>query len=93
VEINLPITFPVHLAIDLVTLLPLLVMMQFFFLIGDNVVVVARLATEGVGEKAFKLCNLYSCRDNYRYWTGYYGLPVAGWNAGNDGKNYYNDKA
>ena len=32
------------------------------------------------------------CRANYRYWTWYYGLPVAGWNAGNDGKNYLNIK-
>jgi len=29
----------------------------------------------------------------YRYWTSYYGLPVAGWNAGNDGKDYYNHEA
>ena len=27
---------------------------------------------------------------DYRYWTGYYGLPVAGWNAGNDGQDYLN---
>ena len=32
------------------------------------------------------------CRAYYRYWTWYYGLPVAGWNAGNDGKNYLNIK-
>ncbi|XP_020622807.1 mucin-like protein [Orbicella faveolata] len=31
--------------------------------------------------------------DDYRYWTSYYGLPVAGWNAGNDGKDYYNHEA
>ena len=31
-------------------------------------------------------------RNNYRYWTNYYGLPVAGWNAGNDGKDYINMK-
>ncbi|XP_078366622.1 mucin-like protein [Oculina patagonica] len=31
-------------------------------------------------------------RENYRYWTGYYGLPVAGWNAGDDGKSYLNIK-
>ena len=43
-----------------------------------------------LGEEAFKLRNFDSCRKYYRYWTGYYGLPVAGWNAGNDGKDYYN---
>ena len=32
------------------------------------------------------------CRAYYRYWTGYYGLPVAGWNAGGDGRNYLNIK-
>ena len=32
------------------------------------------------------------CRNNYRYWTSYYGLPVAGWNAGNGGENYFNIK-
>ena len=31
-------------------------------------------------------------RAYYRYWTGYYGLPVAGWNAGGDGRNYLNIK-
>ena len=39
------------------------------------------------------LRNFDSCREYYSYWTGYYGLPVAGWNAGNDGKDYYNHKA
>ncbi|XP_058949574.2 mucin-like protein isoform X2 [Pocillopora verrucosa] len=29
---------------------------------------------------------------DYRYWTGYYGLPTAGWNAGNDGQDYLNIK-
>lgn len=33
-----------------------------------------------------------SYRRYYRYWTGYYGLPVAGWNAGDDGKSYLNIK-
>jgi len=59
----------------------------------DAFVVNARFASEGVKEEAFKLGNFDSCREYYRYWTGYYGLPVAGWNAGNDGKNYHNHKA
>ncbi|XP_022805810.1 mucin-like protein [Stylophora pistillata] len=30
--------------------------------------------------------------DNYRYWTYFYGLPVAGWNAGDDGEHFENLK-
>ena len=44
-------------------------------------------------DEALKLRNFNSFRRYYRYWTRYYGLPVAGWNAGNDGKDYYNHKA
>jgi len=84
VEINLSITFPFRLAID---------RSCYFVTIVDNFIVVARLATEGEREKAFKLRNFHSCRDDYRYWTSYYGLPVAGWNAGNDGKDYHNHEA
>ncbi|XP_078368612.1 mucin-like protein [Oculina patagonica] len=32
-------------------------------------------------------------RKYYRYWTNYYGLPVAGWNAGDNGQNYHNHKS
>ena len=51
------------------------------------------LQLRGVTDEALKLRNFTSFRRYYRYWTRYYGLPVAGWNAGNDGKDYYNHKA
>ena len=70
-----------------------------FFPIVDTLVVVVcfvisvRLATEELRERSCKLCNFDSCREYYRYWTSYYGLPVAGWNAGDDGKDYHNHEA
>ena len=36
--------------------------------------------------------NLLFRRYNYRYWTSWYGIPAAGWNAGDNGEHYLNMK-
>ena len=38
------------------------------------------------------LTSVYVLRAYWEYWTQSYGLPVAGWNAGDNGQNYKNMK-
>ena len=71
----------------------MMIYIYFFYIAHDNFVVLPLLATGGVREKHSNRVTLIFFREYYRYWTSYYGLPVAGWNAGNDGKDYYNHEA
>ena len=80
--------------VHIVTLLPLLVTMiifhYFWYFCCCCLFVCFVISVLLLRSKRKIYCNFDSCREYYRYWTSYYGLPVAGWNTGNDGKDYYN---